>query len=144
MTLDRRVVPFMPFHYDWLVAGAPAAENSSFRLGQGVTDYLRQQNSWSGVVDGAVLVCAGTIQMWPGRHQAWAYVARGTLRHMPWITEETRKVVEQVKGRIEFSVRADFLPGQRWAKALGFEVETPLLKAYGPEGEDHVGFVRFN
>lgn len=142
MTPDRRVVPFKRWHYDWLVAGT--AEGSDFRLANHALVALESENSWSGIVDGRVFVCAGTIQQWPGRHTAWAYVARGTLRHMPWITEEVKRALERVKGRIEFTVRADFPAGLRWAKTLGFEIETPRLRGYGPEGEDHVGFVRFN
>lgn len=142
MTPDRRVMPFKHWHYGWLVAGS--AEGSTFELSPPALLSLERENSWTGVIDGQVMVCAGTILQWPGRHTAWAYVARGTLRHMPWITEEVKRALEKVKGRVEFTVRADFPAGLRWAKTLGFEIETPLLRGYGPEGEDHVGFVRFN
>lgn len=142
MTPDRRVVPFKRWHYGWLVAGA--AEGGQFEVSLPALAQLEGENSWTGIVDGRVLVCAGTIEQWPGRHQAWAYVARGTLPHMAWITDEVKKAVERVKGRIEFTVRKDFAPGHRWARLLGFEVEAPLLRAYGPEGEDHVGYVRIN
>ena len=144
MTVDRRVVPFRRWHYAWLADGFRAAEGGDFRLSPGALASLEGENSWTGLIEGEVMVCAGTIAQWPGRHTAWAYVARGTLRHMPWITAETKKALDAVKGRIEFTVRADFPAGLRWAKTLGFEVETPLLKNYGPEGESHVGFVRFN
>jgi hypothetical protein len=32
----------------------------------------------------------------------------------------------------------------KWAKMLGFRVETPLLTMFGPEGESHVSYVRIN
>lgn len=48
----------------------------------------------------------------------------------------------KIRGRIEMTVRADFTKGQRWAQLLGFSVETPVLKNYGPLGEDHTGYVR--
>jgi hypothetical protein len=41
-------------------------------------------------------------------------------------------------------VRADFEMGNRWAKMLGFEVETPLMKNYWPGGIDAVGYVKHN
>ena len=44
----------------------------------------------------------------------------------------------------ESTVRRDFALGQRWARMLGFEIETPVLRQFGPEGEDHVGYVKFN
>lgn len=105
---------------------------------------MESANSWTGVVDGTPVVCAGTLQQWPGRHTAWAYVAKGTRPHMAWITERVRENLDGLKGRIELTVRADFAPGLRWARRLGFAVESPLLKMYGPHGEDHVGFVRIN
>lgn len=143
MILDRRVVPFKPWHYEWLRAGE-AAEGPTMQMDDRTLLELERLNSWTGVVDGVPVVCAGTIPQWPGRTLAWAYVARGTLRHMPWITENVLKNLAGIKGRIEFTVRADFPAGLRWAKTLGFEVETPRLRTYGPQGEDHVGFVRIN
>lgn len=145
MTHDRRVVPFKRWHYDWLAAAGARAEGGLVSVLDDFTlDQLERGLSWTGVVDGAPVICAGMMQQWKGRHTAWAYVARGTLPHMAWITEETRKRIAAVPGRVEFTVRKDFRAGQRWAKALGFEVEAPLLRAFGPQGEDHVGFVRVN
>ena len=141
--IDRRVTPFMPWHYDWLRASEPA-EGATLTIDETTLGVIAKSNSWTGAVDGAPVICAGTIQHWPGRHMAWAYVARGTLKHLSWITERVRENLAGLKGRIEFTVRADFAPGLRWAKSLGFEVETPLMKSFGPLGENHVGFVRIN
>ena len=63
---------------------------------------------------------------------------------MVFIAGAVQRALGRVKGRVEFTVRADFEKGHRWAKMLGFTVESPLLRAYGPLGEDHVGYVRFN
>lgn len=144
MTPDRRVVPFRAWHYEWLLKHEATEHGSQPSMGD--MEMVARENSWTGVVDGSVFVCAGTIRQWRGRHCAWAYIALvpGWKRHMPWVTEEVRKALDKLEGRIEFTVRADFPAGQRWAQRLGFQVETPLLKAYGPEGEDHVGFVRIN
>lgn len=140
---DRRVVPFRHWHYDWLSSGEPA-EGLAMSLPYATLLDLERQNSWTGVVDGLPMICAGTIPQWPGRYVAWAYVRRGTLPHLAWMTEAVRTNLAGVRGRIEFTVRADFKPGHRWARALGFEMETPCLRAYGPEGESHVGYVRIN
>lgn len=144
MIHDRRVVPFKTWHYEWLAAASAAAEGQRVALAGEMLATLEKQNSWTAVVDGAPLVCAGTIVQWPGRHLAWAYVARGTLPHMEWITAEAQRVLAAVKGRIETTVREDFVIGQRWAKRLGFQIETPRLHRYGPQGENHVGFYRLN
>lgn len=96
------------------------------------------------LVDNLPVLCGGTIEQWPGRHTGWAFLNKTTGRHMLWTTRQAREVLGRVKGRIEMSVRADFAAGHHWARLLGFEVETPRLKQYGPEGEDHVGYTRFN
>lgn len=141
--MDRRVVPFKRWHYEWLAA-VPSAEHGSFLPSAEVLSQLEKQNSWTGVVDGDPIVCAGTLQHWPGRHLAWAYIRSGLLKHMPWITDEVLKNLATVKGRVELPVRADFPAGQRWARRLGFEVEAPLMRAYGPDGADYIGYVRMN
>jgi hypothetical protein len=89
-----------------------------------------------------LLFCAGTIEQWRGRRTCWAYLNKDTGPNMRWITRRCKEHLDAIPGRLEFTVRQDFAAGHRWAKLLGFEVETPLLVAYGPEGEDHVGYVR--
>ena len=142
MTVDLRVVPFRAHHYEWLREDNPTADGGMFVASAGILAQLETQYSWTGVADGVPIVCAGTIQQWPGRHTAWAYLGKNTGPRMVWITKAVLANLAVVKGRIEMTVRADFPVGQRWAKMLGFEVETPCMKAYGPLGEDHVGFVR--
>ena len=145
MIPDLREVPFRRWHYHWLMDSRAKAEGGLvMQLSDAMLAQLEREASWTGVVDGDPVACGGTLQQWPGRHLAWAYIARGTLPLMPWITEHSLRYVSRPKGRVEMTVRRDFPAGHRWAKRLGFRVETPLLEAYGPEGEDHVGFVRIN
>src|SRR3990167_2048474 len=128
MIPDRRIVPFRHWHYDWL-DGEPA-EGRHWQINWRLLLQLESLNSWTGTVDGKPVFCAGTMEQWPGRHTAWAYMSKGTLPHMAWITKEVRKNLEGMVGRIEFTVRKSFPAGQRWARHLGFEVETPILHAY--------------
>ena len=136
--MTRRIVPFQRWHVGWL------QEDGMFRFDFGTLQTLEQQNSWTAVVDGDPIACGGTIQQWPGRHIAWMYLNSKTGPHMRFLTAEVLKGLRQVQGRIELTVRQDFAAGHRWARILGFVVETPLLRGYGPEGENHVGYVRFN
>lgn len=136
----RKLVPFRTFHYGWLNEAEAGPAPSPALLAQ-----LEQQNSWTFMIDGEVIACAGTTTQWPGRHAAWAVLdQQRSGRHMGWITRETRKNLDGVKGRIEMTVRTDFPQGLKWARMLGFRIETPRLERYGPDGEDHVGFVRIN
>lgn len=143
MTADRRVVPFRPWHYAWLV-GNPSDGPVSVKISELMLTQMAVENSWTGVVDGSPIACAGTVRQWPGRHTAWAYLSPETGKHMRWVTKETLIVLAAIKGRIELTVRCDFELGHRWAKMLGFEVETPVMKGFGPFGEDHTGYVRWN
>ena len=140
--MDRRVIPFKRWHYDWLGA---TAEPGNTRLAPSVLAQLESENSYAGIVDGEVVFCAGTVAQWPTRHTTWALLHETlSKQHMLWITREVRAGLDKVKGRIELTVRTDFTPGMKWAHLLGFHIETRLLACYGPEGEDHVGFVRIN
>ena len=130
------VVPFKAWHYEWLKTGMNVPSK--------VLQEMEGQNSWTVVIDGDIRACAGTMQQWAGRHVAWAYMTPGIGRNMGFMTTQTKLKLAEVKGRIEMTVRTDFPAGHRWAKMLGFTVETPLMKAYGPLGEDHTGYVRFN
>lgn len=101
-------------------------------------------NSWSARENDMAIACGGAVEVWPGRYNAWCYMTDRGMRYIRGITQKAKEVLALPKGRIECTVRVDFEPGHKWMKILGFEVETPLMRAYGPYGEDHVGYVRFN
>lgn len=138
--MTRQIVPFKRWHMEWLEARSPVG----LVFSKAVCEQLETQNSWSAVLDGDVIACGGTIEQWPGRHTAWAHLGPHTAPHMRWITRAVKSVLKDVKGRIEMTVRCDFEPGHRWAEMLGFRLETPIMAAYGPDGEDHSGYIRIN
>ena len=141
--MDRRVVPFRSWHYEWLLAKR-ATPDPRVTLTDRLLTRLEAANSWTGVVDGDPVAVAGTLLQWPGRHLAWAYLGDDTGPHMTWLTLATRRVLRGVEGRVELTVRCDFAAGHRWAKLLGFEVEAPLMKHYGPQHEPHTLYARVN
>lgn len=145
MTVDRRLVPFKHWHFDWMQEASSVSDGTSIQtISSASLKPCENMDSWTGVIDGRPIGCAGVVQHWPGRYVSWAYLGLDTGPHMRWITRCALAGLERTKGRIEMTVRADFPAGQRWAEMLGFQVETPRLEAYGPEGEDHVGYVRIN
>lgn len=135
-----KLVPFKAWHMEWLM-GRGDAVGGGF-LTPEMLIALEAGQSWTGEADGVAVACGGLVEQWPGRYTAWVFMNQDARRHMLAITRAVRSVMGAVKGRIEMTVRCDFAAGHRWAKMLGFEVETPVLKAFGPEGEDHVGYVR--
>lgn len=136
----RKLVPFRAWHLAWL---GRALEPGPWP-DSGTLAMLETQRSYTGMVDGEVVVCGGVMMQWKYRHTCWALLGPSAPKYISWITREARKVLAEVVGRIELTVRCDFPAGQRWAELLGFQVETPRLKAFGPEGEDHIGYVRLN
>lgn len=99
--------------------------------------------SWSGVAGGPlfgrVVGCAGILPQSPGRAVAWALI--GAVPRHEWvkITAKVRAVLAEAHGRgfwrIEAIVREGFVPGTRWVRTLGFEIEG-LLRAYAPDRAD--------
>lgn len=141
MIPDLRIVKFQGWHLTALLAQGAPAEGSVFAPPDRIAP-LENENSWTALVGVRPIACGGTMQFWPGRHLAWAYLARGCAPYMRGLTQAARDVLALATGRLEADIRVDFRAGQRWAKRLGFVVETPLKRAFGPDGADYVGMVR--
>lgn len=76
--------------------------------------------------DGEVLVCAGILELWRGRGMAWSLVSAHAGRRMCAVTRAARRILDIAPyPRVECYVDAEFPPGMRWARVLGFTLETP-------------------
>lgn len=96
------------------------------------------------VVDGdEVLMCAGVLQVWPGRFVCWSMLAEGIgTRMVSCVRHALRFLALQPAGRYEMDVEFGHDEGERMARALGFKLETPRLKSFYPNGGDGVMYVR--
>jgi len=139
---EYRVIKFKGWHVE-LLQEAGLSEPGRPKLDVPTLGYMERENSWTILANDRPILCGGTIKLWEGRYCAWSYLSADSGPHMRKVTRETIRHLNEVEGRVEMSVRCDFPLGHKWAKMLGFEVETPLMKKYGPSGEDHVGYVRF-
>lgn len=141
--MKLNIVPFESYHLTWLIMQRPAVGG----FGPMITDdVLRalEGKSWTAMLGDDPVACGGLIEQWPFRHAGWVYLPKEAAPYMRTITLAAMEKMAEVKGRIEMTVRKDFKAGHKWARMLGFVVETPTLHAYGPEGEDHVGYWRYN
>ena len=141
MTVE--IVPFRRWHQEWLDEFGLAAGGIGPVLDPTTMDYLERRDSWTAVHNGEPVACGGYVTQWPGRHVCWMFMNYVAGPHMLSITRAVIKKLDAISGRLELTVRCDFRAGHRWAKMLGFLVETQTMKAYGPEGEDHTLYVRY-
>ncbi len=138
-----RVTPFKRWHVDFLLEKGDAEGGMTVIDSATLWQMEGQPNQWTLAWEGEPILCGGTLLQWPGRSLAWAFLNKQTGRHMTATTRQARRIVAWPKGRVDCTVRADFKPGLRWIEMLGFRAESYHEK-YGPLGEDHIGFVRFN
>lgn len=105
---------------------------------------LQDQSSWTMRSEaGKVLACAGVVPLWAGRYVAWAYMGRQSGRRMLPITTAVRGYLDALNARrVELTVLVNYEAAHRWAKLLGFTLETPCMPEYGPDGSDHAMYVR--
>lgn len=100
--------------------------------------------AWTGFVDDRPVACAGVVELWRDRGQAWALLDVTAGRHMMRITRAIRHQLDALPfRRIEMAVDVDFPEAIRWALLLGFNLETPQpMKAYTPDGRACYQFAR--
>lgn len=105
---------------------------------------LEETTAFTAMADGKPLACAGIVQHWGGRYEVWSYLSLGVN---PALFRKLHLAAKQVlsvhKGRrLEMYVDPNFMNAHRWAKALGFKLETPRLEKYWPDGRDAALYVR--
>ena len=90
-----------------------------------------------------VLALAGILPRWQGCGLAWAWLSRGWRKHARVLTEIARVNLDAREfDRIEAGVRCEYARGHAWLRMLGFEMETPLARKWGPDGGDYSIYVR--
>lgn len=96
---------------------------------------------------GGVVLCVGGVAMdpaWPHRGVVWSLVSAHAGPYMTGLTRAVRDWLDQVPvKRFELYVDAQFPQGARWARLLGFELETPNpMRHFLPNGNGAYMFGR--
>jgi len=145
---EIKLVPFEAWHMDALEnTDAVDGFSKGVVTDKNATRLLETQDCWTLFDNGGeVIACGGFLKQWERRYIGWMFVTQRSSKYMIRLTRILKIFIPDVKGRIDITVRADFKEGHRWAKMLGFEIENKpgILKQYGPEGEDHIAYVRIN
>jgi hypothetical protein len=93
--------------------------------------------SFTLMLEGKPVACAGVVEFWHGRGEAWAVMSKACKPYFFQIHNVVKRFLEVCPmRRIEASVSVEFGAGHRWVKALGFKCEAPVRKAFFQDGSD--------
>lgn len=100
--------------------------------------------SFTGVVNGVPIACAGVLPMWAGRGMAWAFISKEAHgNNFMSVHRAVKRFLDNCYlQRIEMTVDSEFTEGHRWAHMLGFTLECPRMRAYRPDGGDCALYAR--
>lgn len=136
---------FVPLTAEHVVKMGPlAAIHAGYELTADLAVSIEECGGVAAVDDdGKVVAIAGILPRWDGVGMGWAWLTKEWRRHARRITAEVIMGLELARyHRIEIGVKTDFKGGHSWARRLGFELETPVAKKWGPDGEDYSIYVR--
>ena len=104
---------------------------------------LERGMSYTARVDGKIVVCAGVVEHWEGRGEAWAFLAKDSGKHFVAIHRAVKRFLDvcPIK-RIEAAVDYEFEPGHEWVTMLDFKIEAQRMRGYFPDGRDATLYAR--
>lgn len=137
------VIPFRAEHYFEMRVQADQAWMESYMK---LDDLRGLENVWSASLmdGGVVLACAGVLPYWEQRALVWSFLSADVNKHnFKTVHTAAKEFLDGLPfARLEAAVAVGFKNGHRWVKALGFEVESPLMRKFQVNGGDCVGYVR--
>jgi hypothetical protein len=113
-----------------------AAQRAEYHADEVIDQQLGEAYT---ILDGdEILACFGLCRIYRGRGLAWAVLSKDCGRRMVGVTRAIRCLLDATScRRVEMAVADGFAAGERWARILGFECETPTaLRAYLPGATD--------
>lgn len=87
--------------------------------------------------DGIPVAVGGIILQHETRGEAWCVTSNAVKNCMLGFHKLAVQYLKSASvRRIEAVVNFDFIKGHRWARALGFELEAPVMRAHALNGKD--------
>lgn len=120
------IVPFQVEHLKRI--NLQSSQMDAFvRLGDAEEAYLNASQYAFTALDGdEVVACAGIVDIWQGRGQAWALMSDSIGVRFVKVHRAVKRALDLYEHRrVEMIVDADFAEGLKWAELLGFKCETP-------------------
>mgnify|MGYP003149623582 CR=1 FL=1 len=153
-TIEFKSIPFEPGHAEDLIGqvAVTEAENKYLRsalLGKipvNSAPHPAARHAVSVIRNGHLIGAGGIYPVWDGLGEAWVLPSEQVARYKKSFVRLIREGIDRMTAEFEFrrvqaTARADAQTAQRFLEFLGFEREG-LLRAYGPDGADHVLFAK--
>lgn len=106
---------------------------------EGMAEDAEEHGSFTGFMNGKIVVCGGVYPYWSGRGGVWTmFSAECKENFVPVFRGIKVFLQEQLKTyrRIEATIPCDFTMGRRRALMLGFVLECERMKNFLPDGQD--------
>jgi hypothetical protein len=96
--------------------------------------------------DDRPIAVVGANMVWPGFMMAWGILSDDIVKKPIAFTKEIKRLFdvhfeELSLYRVSMEVKADFCPGVKWMRLLGFDLEG-TMKKWGPDKSDYYLFAR--
>ena len=137
------IVEFDKDHARYLLAEGGNLELCQV-LGDEHLDFAESlEYSYTGILDGAPVFCAGLVPFGPHRAEAWAILHQFDTDNFLKTFNACKRLLEVAPfKRIECKIKHDFKAGHRWAKALGFKLEAKRMIKSNIQGYDESLYAR--
>lgn len=114
------------------------------RVAQLMIASVQPGDVWSFFSEEQLVGIAGIHPIWDGRASIWMLMDQDAGRHLLALTRCVRLMLEEYGyRRTELWVSTTFEQGCRWARLLGFDLETPVpARGYLPNGNDAYLYAR--
>lgn len=130
--------PFHAAHLEYLVVQPAQRADHAALVGSGAAHLLEGPHALTAWHRSRCLGMAGLIPVHPHRALAWMLLSEAAAPHMLTIGRKVKRMLAlSPYRRVEITVAADFIDGQRFALLVGAQLETPRpMRAYGTDGGD--------
>lgn len=132
-----QIVPMKPEHLEELLNSNRLMQTNDAPFTREHIDTLCKEHSFSGIVDGRVIICAGIIKHEREKGEAWAIVSCETSKHYISAFRALKRYLEFSDfSRVQAVVNYGYEHGYRLVESLGFKMEAPRMANYHGIGRD--------
>lgn len=92
-------------------------------------------DGWTIMSDGQPIATGGAVPFHRNRAELWMIIDQSCGKYFISVHKIVSRLIRSMPyPRLEATVDLSFPQGHRWMKLLGFELEAPVMKAYGLAG----------